>query len=784
MVFKLHAVIVLITCIATLEAHSQQAFHPHYNQAEKYGGRQVKTEAAWDETLGFQTFREKSTVISDTCELNKTVFGWHPYWMGTAYEDYNYGLLSDIAYFSYEVNPITGSYNDIHFWKTTNLIDLAHDAGTRVSLTVTLFRDHDVFLNNPLARQTLADSLVSLLHFRNAKGVNIDFEAMSSTLKEKFTGFIVELSGKLRDQIPDVYISVALPAVDWTGFFEDASLQETVDLFIIMGYDYYWSSSPIAGPVAPKNSGRIWGPLNVTQSVLNYLDSGIPSSKLCLGVPYYGYEWKVLNKGPGAGTISRGDAVIFTQAQNDADLYGTIWDNHASVPYMEYQDEGIVSQVWYDDEISLGLKYDLVAMFDLAGIGIWALGYDRNTNGLWNLLKNKFTSCSNITDGNFSDLGGPEGDYHPGISYRYNLPSNNHSGIQLLFRNIDLTFGDTIKIFSGDSLVCFLTEKSPPTKKVQENIPIHLEFVAGSHESAGGWDMNWFSFGRDSLLYSLSATTIYENMPKQSEVAAVIPNDSFMVRSHFELVPGNGIYDNDHFNGEENLLFTSTSFNFEEKSAYIIRTRLKHPEGTSAYRNFLIKVKDVNDPPVLLQDAHMVVSLQANDLFNFCVSDAFYDEDEGDTLTFDLYLENGEMLPDWLNYDTGEVCFSGTPPDNVNLELIVEAQDKAGESISTTIILQNDDQTQAHCIQKGEIDVYPNPFGDKLIIDLSESGIIDPVMVKIFDQTGRMVTTRYLADIFDDIEINTTNYDNGFYILVLKSLDENKTYSLKIIQIN
>ena len=37
------------------------------------------------------------------------VFGWHPYWMGSAWESYPFELLSTISYFSYKLDPKTGS---------------------------------------------------------------------------------------------------------------------------------------------------------------------------------------------------------------------------------------------------------------------------------------------------------------------------------------------------------------------------------------------------------------------------------------------------------------------------------------------------------------------------------------------------------------------------------------------------------------------------------------------------------------------------------------------------
>ena len=47
-------------------------------------------------------------------KLNKVVFGWHPYWAGSDYLNYQWNYLSDIAYFAYSVDYTNGSYTTIH----------------------------------------------------------------------------------------------------------------------------------------------------------------------------------------------------------------------------------------------------------------------------------------------------------------------------------------------------------------------------------------------------------------------------------------------------------------------------------------------------------------------------------------------------------------------------------------------------------------------------------------------------------------------------------------------
>jgi len=783
MIFKKSSIlIVLLLCI--VHFIQAQKFHkPHHAQSELYDDVQAKTESEWDEAFGFSSLYEKSHFEADTLNLNKTVFGWHPYWMGTAYEDYNYQLLSDIAYFSYEVNPNTGSYNDIHFWKSTHLIDLAHQAGTRVSLAVTLFNGHKTFLENSAARQTLIDSLASLLDYRSATGVNIDFEGIPSTQKENFTDFMVQLSEQLRKRMAEVFISVAIPAVDWSGIFDGEELYEAADLFIIMGYDYYWSSSPVAGPVAPKTSGQIWGPWNATRSVLDYLEAGIPSKKLCLGVPYYGYNWKVLNSGKGAATISRGDAIIFTNAKSNARTYGRQWDNHASVPYYEYYENGVIAQTWYDDEVSLGFKYDLIGIFDIAGIGIWALGYDRNTNDLWNLLKNKFSSNSDpLIDGHLSDLGGPEGDYYAGVSWDYEIPASDSLMIRLLQRNMDLSQGDTLKIFSSDSLIQMFTMNSGSVGVINAFTPLQITFIANSDEAAAGWEINWFVNDGDSTAFHLSGDTIEENLPGGSKIGNFLNNCEGSGEFNYMIVKDDGMYDSEFFFANMDALYSSKSFNYEKDSAYFIRVKQQDQSGNIVFRNFLINVADANDTPIILQTPLEVMQLNRNEPFDFCLPDLFFDEDASDTLVIQSFVAENGNLPEWLNFNSTSVCFSGVSPDTAFIDVIIQATDRLGKSVQTGFNLRVGNFTDFGFTKINEMDIYPNPFKEKLVINIDNDWPKEELQLFVFDVSGKVIFSKRLLPEQNVLEISTSGFKPGMYVLQLKLTTSTVLWQAKVLK--
>ncbi|MCF7839998.1 MAG: hypothetical protein K9N22_04400, partial [Candidatus Marinimicrobia bacterium] len=222
------------------------------------------------------------------------VFGYHPYWNGTAYTNYNYNLLTHLAYFGVEMNS-QGQITNSHSWPVTSLINLAHSNGVKVILTVTLFDNAGIgtLLGNSTYRQTAIDNLISKVIEGNADGVNIDFESVPSGSEANFNTFIHDLTEAFHEQIPGSETSIAMPSVDWWNSYDYDYLSQNCDGLMIMAYAYYWSGSSQAGPVAPLYSGGMAN-YNIDRTVNDYLaETGGDGSNIFLGLPWYGYNWPV-----------------------------------------------------------------------------------------------------------------------------------------------------------------------------------------------------------------------------------------------------------------------------------------------------------------------------------------------------------------------------------------------------------------------------------------------------------------------------------------------------------
>lgn len=448
------------SCLSFL-ASSQEFRSIMREQSEYYSSMHLSSEAQFDSLRKSENndgFMQISAKTATPCVLNKKVLGWHPYWSGNAYNNYQWNLLSDLVYFDYSVSPSTGSNTNGSFaWNTASVITVAKNNNVKVHICATMFSAHSTFWGSVTAQNNFINTIVSLLNTRQGHGVNIDFEGMGATDKVPFTSFIGNLRTALNNANPNYQLSVCLYAVEWSSVFDIAALNNSVDFYTVMGYDYYYGGSPQAGPTSPLYNFAPSYNYTTPRSVTYYLKQGVPKSKLLLGLPYYGREWEVTgNTIPAATTGSFNASRTFAYINNTPATYTTsnkFWDNVSFSPYYKYLSGGNNRQCFVDDVYSLGRKYDMVNQRGIAGIGIWALGYDDGMTKYWDLIKDKFSSCAPvICSDSLYDMGGPARNYYDNEKYEYTLTAPSGSLVQLQF----VSFGtennyDSLWLYNGTS---------------------------------------------------------------------------------------------------------------------------------------------------------------------------------------------------------------------------------------------------------------------------------------------------------------------------------------------
>jgi len=377
-----------LVLISNFSLYSQENEIPGIHQLEHNYYKGIYTQTVEQES--FQKPIPLQVTISTPI---KTVFGYHPYWMNSAYPSYNYNLLSTIAYFGVDVDCY-GNIKDRNGWPLTGLIHIAHSYGVKVVLVAINFDTNSLvtLLSSATNRTRLINNLLDEVTRANGDGINIDFEKFPESQRANLNLFMNALTDTFHKHIPNSSVSIALPAVNWSNKFDYYTLATICDALFIMGYNYHWKGSSNAGPVSPLSG---WGTYNITWTINDYLTATQGQrEKIVLGLPYYGIKWPTSAATRGASTTGSGASITYSGAENEAPSKGKLWDVESQTPWYRYQSGGNWYQAWYDDSLSLSLKYQLARDEDLQGVGIWALGYDGSRSELWGALRDLLGSTS------------------------------------------------------------------------------------------------------------------------------------------------------------------------------------------------------------------------------------------------------------------------------------------------------------------------------------------------------------------------------------------------------
>ncbi|MBI3501361.1 MAG: T9SS type A sorting domain-containing protein [Bacteroidetes bacterium] len=472
----------------------------HQLQSEEYSKYNFTTEQQWDELRAKKNEMavKKISTVQSNCILNKRVFGWNPYWAGSAYNNYQWNLLSDLCHFSYEVDATTGNAISTHGWSTDAAVTAAKSNGTKIHLCATLFSNHATFLTSSSAMNTFISNIISLLNSRGANGVNIDFEAVPSAQSANLTAFFQNLCNQVHAANPSYEVSVALPAVDWSTVYDIPNLKNYIDIFIIMGYDYYYSGSTTAGPSDPLYNFETSYNYTLTKSITYYLNKGVPNGKLLLGLPYYGEEWPTTALTIPSSTTGSGSSRTFTVVKTNANGYysNPKFDANSYSVYYAFNN-GTDRQLFINSQYSMEKRFDIVNEFGIGGIGIWALSYDDGYLDYWNAIQNKFSNCTvvNCTDTIF-DMGGPNRNYYSNENYTYTIAPANATSVSLAFSSFNSeATNDYLKIYDGPStaspLIGTYSGTASPGTINSSGSSLTLQWFSNASTVSSGWYATW-----------------------------------------------------------------------------------------------------------------------------------------------------------------------------------------------------------------------------------------------------------------------------------------------------
>ncbi len=369
--------------------------------------------------------------------LSKIVFGFLPDWEynSGAHNNMHYDLLTHLSAFDFTVAS-DGAISNPSGWPWTDVINAAHNAGTKVLMTAVNFDADQIngILTNSTIKNKFKTEVKRIISTYSLDGVNVDFEGLNSADRGSLlNNFMAELTTYIHTELPGKEVSFDGPAVNWSGWNLDG-LTQSVDYVFIMAYDYNGSWSTNTGAVSPLTHPS--GGISLTKTLNN--DYSVPKSKypekLILGVPYYGKEWKTATSVAGSSVTSyTGSTFYRDDVINAPTKGGYIWDNDSQTPWYKWSSGGW-NQIWSDNETSISKKYDLALTENLGGVGIWALNYDGNRSELWDLINTKFNGSAAIAPSAPSSAAAIQKD---ATTITLKFKAGNHATSYLVYQSID-----------------------------------------------------------------------------------------------------------------------------------------------------------------------------------------------------------------------------------------------------------------------------------------------------------------------------------------------------------
>ena len=203
----------------------------------------------------------------------------------------------------------------------------------------------------------------------------MDIENVDVKDRERFSQFVEKLSAVLHKS--HLILSLDIPPDQKEGQnqlspFDHAFLSKYCDYMVFMGYDQHWSTDPIAGPVTSLN----W----LEENIKEFIQTGIPSDKLILGLPSYTRLWESNAKGSIVNNPAY--AVGYVEELMKENHQTLNWDNSLGEYYTSYEANNTHYQVWLPSEKSYDLYLQLCSTYNLAGAAIWNLNF--MTSAYWN----------------------------------------------------------------------------------------------------------------------------------------------------------------------------------------------------------------------------------------------------------------------------------------------------------------------------------------------------------------------------------------------------------------
>lgn len=347
----------------------------------RFFGEAFGAKVAWRDDL--------RTVFIDTSDkLSRYILG---YYYSGSYDDFlqNHDKLSSVAAKWYTTNEEGNlvSQDTARYIAVPKgyekVIETAKSNG--IGMYMLVFESNAERLEKIMAtsdsREKLQQQILDVVKSQGYSGVNIDFEYLKASDRERFNIFIKDLYTELRENHKRLSISLPVKTeeADWWPGYDFKTLGTYSDYVVLMAYD--------KNPANPEpQSGVDW-----VEKVVDYALARIPAEKIVLGIGYYGYEWSPNGRRtvlPFNSGLTYSGVTTLDELKQKYGLKMNI-DDKSKMAYGSYIDEnGIFREIWAESDVSVDAKTKMTIQKGLKGIALWRLGY--TTPDFWETVNKNF----------------------------------------------------------------------------------------------------------------------------------------------------------------------------------------------------------------------------------------------------------------------------------------------------------------------------------------------------------------------------------------------------------
>lgn len=331
----------------------------------------VKKEYLTEMTTVLTTKPEQETImIPETRQLKeKVVLAWHQNYSGTFSEEMA-ALFDDAKGIVNVISPTWYKFSEegeLLSAANQEYVDWAHDQGYQIwALFDNDFDDSHTYsvIQDEEKRTALITALLRQCQELQLDGINVDFESLSEDTAPYFIEFIRELAAVLRPAGYYVSVDVTVPQ-GWSSYYRRDLLAACCDYVIVMGYDEHYSGGGVAGSV---------GSMTFIEEAVAALLEQMQSDKLALAVPFYTRLW------------STSEGVVTDQAlgmKEAEDLLAdkqvqTSYDEETGQDYATYEEDGLLYEIWMENEASMEKRLRVASDNSLAGVACWKIGLEKD----------------------------------------------------------------------------------------------------------------------------------------------------------------------------------------------------------------------------------------------------------------------------------------------------------------------------------------------------------------------------------------------------------------------